>query len=70
MNYPEYIKRGLFIGSGAIESSNKVIVQKRLKQDGMRWNAATAQYILTLITKWEGELWEADVKSLIYNLLT
>lgn len=70
MNYPEYIKRGLFIGSGAIESSNKVIVQKRLKQAGMRWNAETAQYILTLITKWEGELWETDVKSLIYNLLT
>lgn len=52
-----------------MESSNKVIVQKRLKQAGMRWNAETAQYILTLITKWESELWESEAKSLIYNLL-
>lgn len=69
INYPEYIGKGLFIGSDAIESSNKVIVQKRLKQAGMRWNAETAQYILTLITKWESELWESEAKSLIYNLL-
>lgn len=70
INYPGYIEKGLFIGSGAIESSNKVIVQKRLKQAGMRWNAETAQYILTLITKWEGGRWETDVRSLIYSLLT
>lgn len=70
INYPEYVEKGLFIGSGAIESSNKVIVQKRLKQAGMRWNAETAQYMLTLITKWEGGRWESDVRSLIYSTLT
>lgn len=37
---------------------------------GMRWNAETAQYMLTLITKWEGGRWESDVRSLIYSLLT
>lgn len=51
INYPEYESKGYFIGSGAIESGNKVVLQKRLKQAGMRWEPETAQYILTLKSK-------------------
>lgn len=70
INYPEYIAEGFFIGSGAVESSNKIIVQKRLKQAGMRWNPKTAQYILTLVAKWESELWESEVVIPLYEALT
>lgn len=70
INYPEYISKGYFIGSGAIESSNKIIVQRRFKQAGMRWNPTTAQYIISLVAKQESGLWESDVVSLTNSLLT
>jgi hypothetical protein len=49
------------VGSGAIESGNKVVMQKRLKLAGMRWNEITAQYLLTLRTKFESGLWKTSV---------
>lgn len=67
INYPEYESKGYFIGSGAIESGNKVVLQKRLKQAGMRWEPETAQYILTLKSKQESNLWEKDVVQLVYK---
>lgn len=51
IDYPVYMAKGYFIGSGAIESGNKVVLQKRLKQSGMCWNPKTAQYLLTLKSK-------------------
>lgn len=57
INYPEYRKMGLFVGSGAIESGNKVVLQKRLKQAGMRWEPQTAQYMLALRAKSESGMW-------------
>lgn len=65
IDYPAYKEKGYFIGSGAIESGNKVVLQKRLKQAGMRWNPETAQYLLTLKSKSESGLWEKDVVELI-----
>ena len=38
MNYPEYIERGFFIGSGVIESGHRSTMQERLKLPGMRWD--------------------------------
>lgn len=61
INYPEYEAKGYFIGSGAIESGHKIVLQKRLKQAGMRWEPETAQYLLTLKSKRESGLWEKDV---------
>jgi Uncharacterised protein family (UPF0236) len=37
MNYPEYIKMGLPIGSGAVESGHKHVLQKRMKLSGQHW---------------------------------
>ena len=62
IDYEQYEKKGYFIGSGAIESGNKLIVQDRLKRAGMRWNNPTAQYMLTLRTKVESGLWHTDVE--------
>jgi hypothetical protein len=61
IDYAAYIKKGYFIGSGAVESGNKTILQKRLKQAGMRWNTETAQSLLTLRAKQESGLWHSDV---------
>lgn len=61
INYPKYIEKGYFIGSGAIESGNKIVLQDRLKRAGMRWNVETAQAMLTLKTKAESGLWYQDV---------
>lgn len=69
IEYPKYAEMDLFIGSGAVESSNKIIVQRRFKQSGMRWDVSTAQYLITLVSKWESGLWESDVVNKIYGLL-
>lgn len=36
MNYPKYDKQGNSIGSGAIESAHRTVIQKRLKLAGQR----------------------------------
>ena len=61
INYPEYLEKGFFIGSGAIESGNKVVLQKRLKQAGMRWEVESAQYLLSIKSKVKSGLWATEV---------
>ena len=48
MDYKQYLKQGLFIGSGAMESANKTLVQERMKKSGQRWSDAGAQNMLNL----------------------
>jgi hypothetical protein len=49
MNYPAYQKIGCgIIGSGAIESAHRTLVQKRMKQSGQRWTWKGAQHMLNL----------------------
>ena len=49
MKYQEYVKIGCgIIGSGAIESAHKTLVQKRMKQSGQRWSQKGAQHMLNL----------------------
>lgn len=69
IRYPEYKAKGYFCGSGAVESGNKVVLQKRLKQAGMRWEPQTAQYLLTLKAKYESERWERDVTQFVMGHL-
>ena len=65
IDYPEYIEKGFYIGSGAIESGNKSVMQKRLKLAGMRWGEKSAQYLLSLRTKFESNLWQSEVVNYI-----
>ena len=69
IDYPAYKKEGFFVGSGAIESGNKSVLQARLKQAGMRWNPTTAQYMLSLKAKEKSNLWYSFVLPLIRNLM-
>lgn len=48
MLYAEWIKQGLFVGSGVIEAGCKTIVGQRLKQSGMRWTVRGANAIIAL----------------------
>jgi hypothetical protein len=48
MRYDMYKKQGYCIGSGAIESANKHVIQKRLKLSGIRWELQNAEYMAHL----------------------
>lgn len=48
MRYDEYTRRGLYIGSGAIESAHRTVIQKRMKLSGQRWSIDGASYMLNL----------------------
>lgn len=58
IDYAKYRREGLMIGSGPIESGNKTVMQKRMKQAGMRWDPTRAQHMLSLRAKWESRLWQ------------
>ncbi|MDR1085390.1 MAG: hypothetical protein LBP22_11190 [Deltaproteobacteria bacterium] len=62
IDYATYRKKGWFIGSGAIESANRTVLQQRLKQPGMRWNIENGQHIVTLMAKAKSGLWNRDVE--------
>ncbi len=59
MRYPQYVRAHLPIGSGAIESACKVLVQARQKQAGMRWRRRGSQAIATLRARQRSGEWEA-----------
>lgn len=64
VNYPEYIKKGYFIGSGFIESLNKSFVQRRLKEPGMRWYADNANYVLLVRAMAKNGQWDKFANSI------
>ncbi len=66
MNYPDYIKRELCIGSGAIETSHRTIIQKRMKRYGQRWTVQMVQNMLNIkIVKLSG--YRGKIVDLIRN---
>jgi hypothetical protein len=67
VDYATYQAKGYFIGSGAIESSNKYVIQNRVKLPGMRWNLDSLQYMITLLTKLKSHRWEQDVVEPVYD---
>jgi hypothetical protein len=48
MDYPAFQAAGWPIGSGSVESANKLVVQERLKGPGMHWSEANVNPILAL----------------------
>ncbi len=68
MDYPHYLALGLPIGSGAVESSHKVVVEARLKGAGMHWagehvNPMVALRNVACNARWE-EAWPQIVAHL------
>jgi hypothetical protein len=58
MQYPVYREQGWPIGSGMVESANKVVVQARLKGAGMHWEPGHVNPMLTLRTAVCNERWQ------------
>jgi hypothetical protein len=67
VDYKKYLSKGYFIGSGAIESSNRTVVQSRVKLAGMRWSLSPIQNVLALMTKLQSQKWEQDVVNVVYQ---
>jgi hypothetical protein len=58
MQYPAYQVAGWPIGSGSVESANKVVMQARLKGAGMRWAPQHVNSMLALRTAVCNERWD------------
>ena len=66
IDYSTYEHNGWFVGSGAIESSNKTVVQLRLKQAGMRWSVEVANYMIALRCMYESDHW-GEIEKIVDN---
>lgn len=67
MDYKRYKNVGAgLIGSGAIESAHRTVVQKRMKQSGQRWSNKGAQNMLNLRVLSMNKQWD-KVVALIKN---
>ena len=55
INYGLFKTQGLLFGSGAIESANRNIIQKRMKLSGQRWTISGAQQMLNLRVCYENK---------------
>lgn len=66
MDYKTYKDKGYFIGSGAVESAHKHVIQQRLKLAGMRWSRQGAQPMCTLRAVSKSDRWD-KVQKIIYN---
>jgi Uncharacterised protein family (UPF0236) len=59
MDYGQYRQTGCgIIGSGAIESAHRKVIQKRMKQSGQRWSKEGAQHMLNLRVTKCNQRWE------------
>jgi len=58
LQYPSFRAAGYPIGSGSVESANKVVVQARLKGSGMHWAPASVDPMLALRTVVCADRWD------------
>lgn len=64
IEYKYFKDKDYYIGSGPIESGNKVVIQQRMKQSGMRWGLEGGQHIASLRAKYESNKWN-DVVNIV-----
>jgi len=57
IDYPHFRRQQLPIGSGIVESGHKVVMQKRMKQAGMRWSESSLNPMLALRTALCNQIW-------------
>jgi hypothetical protein len=65
INYGLFKENGLLCGSGAIESANRDIIQKRMKLSGQRWTLSGAQQMLNLRV-----CYKSGQTSILHKLIT
>lgn len=57
LQYPQFVADGWPIGSGMVESANKLVVEDRLKGAGMHWDEANVNPMLALRNAWCNDRW-------------
>jgi hypothetical protein len=63
MDYKHYRTIGCgIIGSGAVESAHRTVVQKRMKLSGQRWSKKGAQHMLNLRVIYMNQQWEKVIQ--------
>lgn len=62
MDYPQFIADGWPIGSGMVESANKLVVEDRLKGAGMHWAEANVNPLLALRNAVCNDRWDESWK--------
>jgi len=62
INYGKYQKMGLLIGSGAIESAQRDVIQKRVKLSGQRWTKKGVQQVVNLRVYKKSGRWQRVVQ--------
>ena len=67
MQYPEYQRQGWPIGSGMVESANKLVVQARLKGAGMHWEPAHVNPMVALRTAVCSERWDEAWQEIMHQ---
>jgi hypothetical protein len=70
MQYCEYARVNLPLGSGIVEAACKTIYTQRLKLSGMRWSKAGAQVILNLRVVLLSGVWEATFRHTLTSYIT
>ena len=68
MQYPRYQAQHLPIGSGAMESGNKVVVEARLKGAGRHWAIPHVNPMLTLRNIFCSERWQEGWQQITITL--
>jgi hypothetical protein len=64
MRYDEFGAEGWPVGSGMVESGNKLVVEDRLKGSGMHWVEQNVNPMLALRNAWCNERWEESWSSI------
>jgi len=64
MMYGTFIEKGYLIGSGAIESAHRNVIQQRLKLSGQRWSIKGAQRIANLRAYRKSKRWKEVIEQI------
>lgn len=69
MDYQQYKQMGCgIIGSGAIESAHRTVIQKRMKLSGQRWSKKGAQNMLNLRVMNKNQQWSKIIEMSKYGI--
>ena len=60
IDYPHFRRQQIPIGSGNVESGHKVVMQKRMKQAGMRWAEESINPMLALRVALCNQTWNTS----------
>jgi hypothetical protein len=70
MHYPRFRQQGWPIGSGMVESANKLVVEARLKGAGMHWQRGNVDAMLALRNLLCNDRWEQEWPHIKTRLVT